>query len=154
MLTSLITGGAGFLGSNLTGALLARGHRVIVLDNFMIGSRENLAEFEGENLEIVEHDIRKPLDSARGKPLDEPIDFVWNLTCIVSPAHYIAKPIETIETNTLGLPNGLNLARSKGARFLHTSTSEVYGDPLEHPQRESYRGNVDPRGGHAMYKES
>lgn len=148
MPTSLITGGAGFLGSNLTGALLGRGHRVIVLDNFMIGSRANLAEFEGQDLVIVEHDIRQPI------AIDEPIDFVWNLACIASPVHYVAKPIETIETNTLGLPNVLDLARKKGARFLHTSTSEVYGDPTEHPQRETYWGNVDPRGGHAMYKES
>lgn len=154
MPTSLITGGAGFLGSNLTGALLARGHRVIALDNFMIGSRENLDECQKEQasgqLSILEHDIRQPFAKVR----TEPIDFIWNLACIASPIHYVTHPIETIETNTLGLPHVLNLARQTGAQVLHTSTSEVYGDPLEHPQQESYRGNVDPRGGHAMYKES
>jgi len=153
MPTSLITGGAGFLGSNLTGALLARGHKVIVLDNFMIGSRENLAEFEGQNLTIIDHDVREPLDSLPSFG-EEKVDFIWNLACIASPVHYVAYPIETIETNTLGLPNVLNLARKTGAKVLHTSTSEIYGDPLEHPQKETYRGNVDPRGGHAMYKEA
>ncbi len=153
MPTSLITGGAGFLGSNLVGALLARGQRVLALDNFMIGSRENLSEFDGQDLAIIEHDIRQPLESLRSLE-EESVDYIYNLACIASPVHYVAHPIETIETNTLGLPNVLQFARAKGAKLLHTSTSEVYGDPLEHPQKESYWGNVNPRGGHAMYKES
>ncbi|MBI4032660.1 GDP-mannose 4,6-dehydratase [Candidatus Berkelbacteria bacterium] len=153
MPTSLITGGAGFLGSNLTGALLKRGHRVIVLDNFMVGSRDNLAEFAGQDLEIVEWDIRKSFDLAQDKIPDK-IDFVWNLACIASPVHYTAHPIETIETNTLGIPNVLAFALAHGAKTLHTSTSEIYGDSLEHPQKETYWGNVNPRGDHACYKEA
>lgn len=149
MPTSLVTGGAGFLGSNLVGALLNRGHRVIALDNFLIGTETNLAEFTGnDQLSIIKHDIRTPLS------IDEPLDFVWNLACIASPVHYVKYSIETIETNTIGIPNVLNLAREKGAKFLHTSSSEVYGDALEQPQRETYWGNVNPIGAHSCYKEA
>lgn len=148
MTTSLITGGAGFLGSNLTAALLARGERVIVLDNFMVGSRDNLTELPTDSLTVLEHDVRQPIT------IDEPVDTVWNLACIASPVHYTAHPIETIETNTVGIPNVLRFAAQKGARVLHTSTSEIYGDSLEHPQRETYWGNVNPRGEHACYKEA
>ena len=153
MKTHLITGGAGFLGSNLTEALLRRGDRVIALDNFSIGKRENLADLPQENLEIIEWDIRQPLPSSliTHHPL---LDFVWNLACIASPAHYTKWPIETIETNTLGIPNVLKFALKTGAKVLHTSTSEVYGDPLEHPQKETYWGNVNTLGSHAMYKEA
>jgi len=149
MHTHLITGGAGFVGSNLTEALLARGDRVIILDNFSIGSRDNLADLPQENLSVIEHDIRQPLPA-----IEEPVNFVWNLACIASPAHYTTMPIETIETNTLGIPNVLMFAKAKGAKVLHTSTSEVYGDPKEHPQKETYWGNVNTRGSHAMYKEA
>ncbi len=164
MKTNLITGGAGFVGSNLAEALLKRGDRVIVLDNFSIGSRDNLADLPAgeaglpqENLEIVEWDIRKPLDpklNSQLSALSSDIDVIWNLACIASPAHYTKLPIETIETNTLGIPNVLMFAKSKGAKVLHTSTSEIYGDPKEHPQKETYWGNVNPRGSHAMYKEA
>jgi nucleoside-diphosphate-sugar epimerase len=147
MPTSLITGGAGFLGSNLTEALLKRGHRVLVLDNFLIGTRDNLSDFPQDNIAIIEHDIRQPI------LINEPIDFIWNLACIASPIHYVKYPIETIETNTIGIPNILTLARDKGAKVLHTSSSEVYGDALEQPQRESYWGNVNTLGRHACYKE-
>lgn len=147
MPTSLITGGAGFLGSNLAQALLQRGHRVIVLDNFLIGTRDNLAALPQEQLVVIDHDIRTPLS------IDEPIDFIWNLACIASPIHYVKYPIETIETNTIGIPNILTLARDKGAKVLHTSSSEVYGDALEQPQRETYWGNVNTLGHHACYKE-
>lgn len=149
MATHVITGGAGFIGSNLTEVLLKRGDRVIILDNFSIGNRDNLADLPQDNLTIIEHDIRKPLPA-----IDEPVDFVWNLACIASPVHYTKWPIETIETNTLGIPNVLTFALEKGAKVLHTSTSEIYGDPKEHPQKETYWGNVNPRGGHAMYKEA
>lgn len=152
-MTHLITGGAGFIGSNLTETLLARGDRVIVLDNFMIGSRDNLADLPQENLEIIEHDIRSPFDSLRSLRTND-LSVIWNLACIASPVHYTRWPIETIETNTLGIPNVLKLAMTTGAKVLHTSTSEVYGDPHEHPQKESYWGNVNTRGAHAMYKES
>lgn len=147
MPTSLVTGGAGFLGSNLTTALLERGHRVIVLDNFLIGTRDNLADAPQEHLTIVEHDIRQPLT------INEPLDFIWNLACIASPVHYVKHPVETIETNTLGIPNVIHLAREKKAKLLHTSSSEVYGDALEQPQRETYWGNVNTLGHHACYKE-
>ncbi|MBI2589473.1 GDP-mannose 4,6-dehydratase [Candidatus Berkelbacteria bacterium] len=147
MPTSLITGGAGFLGSNLASALLARGERVIILDNFRVGSRQNLASFDGQPLSIVEHDVRIPLT------IVEDIDYIWNLACIASPIHYVKHPIETIETNTLGIPNVLKFALQKDAKLLHTSTSEIYGEPLEHPQKETYWGNVNPRGAHAPYKE-
>ena len=149
MATHLITGGAGFIGSNLAEALLNKGDRVIVIDNFSIGSRDNLADLPQDNLVIIEHDIRQPLPT-----IEEPVDFVWNLACIASPAHYTKWPIETIETNTLGIPNVLKFALEKGAKALHTSTSEIYGDPKEHPQKETYWGNVNTRGGHAMYKEA
>lgn len=148
MPTSLVTGGAGFLGTNLTEALLEKGHRVIVLDNFSIGSKENLTHLDGKDLEIVEADVREPLN------IQESVDFVWNLACIASPVHYIKHPIETIETNVLGIPNVLKFAIEKNAQILHTSTSEVYGDPLEHPQKETYWGNVNTLGEHAPYKES
>ncbi len=157
MTTHLITGGAGFIGSNLTEALLARGDRVIVLDNFSIGSRENLTDLPQERLTIIEHDIRTPLTDIQDSGFriqDSQINTIWNLACIASPAHYTKWPIETIETNTLGIPNVLKFALAAGAKVLHTSTSEVYGDPKEHPQKETYWGNVNPRGAHAMYKES
>lgn len=173
-MTHLVTGGAGFIGSNLTEALLARGDRVIVLDNFVVGSRENLVDLPQEHLTVIEWDIRKPLTDipnsefriqnsgpnqgispdSEFRPLNSGIEVIWNLACIASPAHYTKWPIETIETNTLGIPNVLKFALETGAKLLHTSTSEVYGDPKEHPQKESYWGNVNPRGAHAMYKES
>lgn len=155
MPTSLITGGAGFLGSNLAGSLLQRGHRVIVLDNFMVGSTDHLAEFTRDNLSVVNHDIRQSLEDADAPELKEPtIDYVWNLACIASPVHYTTHPIETIETNTIGIPNVLRFAANRHAKVLHTSTSEIYGDSLEHPQKETYWGNVNPRGAHACYKEA
>lgn len=147
MPTSLVTGGAGFLGSNLTEALVARGHRVIILDTFLIGTKRNLESVAGSNVQIIEHDIREPIT------IEEPIDYMWNLACIASPIHYIKHPIETIETNTKGIVNVLELARQKQAKLLHTSSSEVYGNALEQPQRETYWGNVNTLGHHACYKE-
>lgn len=148
MPTSLVTGGAGFLGSNLAEALVARGHRVIILDTFLIGTKRNLESVSSDpSVTILEHDIREPIS------IDEPIDYIWNLACIASPIHYIKHPIETIETNTKGITNVLDLARQKHAKLLHTSSSEVYGDALEQPQRETYWGNVNTLGHHACYKE-
>ena len=157
MTTHLVTGGAGFLGSNLAEALLKRGDRVIVLDNFLIGSRDNLVDLPQEHLTVIDWDIRRPLTEILNSEFriqNSGIDTIWNLACIASPVHYTQWPIETIETNTLGIPNVLKFALETGAKVLHTSTSEVYGDPKEHPQQESYWGNVNTRGSHAMYKES
>lgn len=148
MTTTLITGGAGFIGSHLSEALLAQGNRVICVDNFFTGSRRSIEHlFENEHFVLVEHDIINPLY------LDEPIEEVYNLACPASPVHYQRNAIRTIKANTIGVINMLGLARAKKAKFLQASTSEVYGDPEVHPQTESYRGNVNPIGPRACYDE-
>ncbi|MBU1179341.1 SDR family oxidoreductase [Patescibacteria group bacterium] len=144
----IITGGAGFIGAHLCRHLLNKGEYIICVDNFSTGSRGNVADLmELENFKLIEHDITVSLF------LDEKIDQIYNLACPASPVHYQANPVHTIKTNTIGVINLLNLAEKNNARILQASTSEVYGDPLEHPQKESYKGNVNIIGPRACYDE-
>ena len=142
----LVTGAAGFLGSHLCDALLARGHEVIGLDNFFTGSKENIRHLRGnDRFEIIRHDIIHPI-------LLE-ADRIYNLACPASPIHYQSNPVKTIKTSVMGTINMLGLAKRVKARILQASTSEVYGDPEEHPQRESYWGRVNPIGPRSCYDE-
>jgi len=142
----IVTGGAGFLGRHLCERLLADGHEVLCIDNFLTGSRENVRHLHGEpGFELIEHDICEPLDVE--------VDEIFNLACPASPPHYQRDPIHTTRTSVLGTLNMLELARRHGAKVVQASTSEVYGDPVQHPQRESYRGNVNPIGPRACYDE-
>lgn len=142
----LITGGAGFIGSHLCERLLEKGNDVICLDNFFTGSKDNILHLmDSKYFEAIRHDIIKPL-------LLE-VDQIYNLACPASPVHYQYNAIKTIKTNVLGTINMLGLAKRLKARFLQASTSEVYGDPMEHPQRETYWGNVNPIGIRSCYDE-
>ncbi len=148
-MTILVTGGAGFLGSHLCDYLISKGEKVICLDNLFTGSKENIKHLIGNpNFVFVEHDITEPLEAG-----DMKIDQIYNLACPASPVHYQSDPIATIKANTIGIINVLEFARRQGARIFQASTSEIYGDPLEHPQKESYRGNVNPIGPRACYDE-
>jgi len=145
----LVTGGAGFLGSHLVDALLARGDEVLVWDNLITGSADNLAHLaDTPGFAFVRHDITEPL------PETGRLDQIYHLASPASPEGYRGHPIETHMTNALGTYHLLERARRDGARFLLTSTSEAYGDPVEHPQRETYRGNVNPVGPRSCYDES
>ncbi|HJN62257.1 MAG TPA: UDP-glucuronic acid decarboxylase family protein [Candidatus Parcubacteria bacterium] len=146
--TILVTGGAGFIGSHLCQELLReRGNKVICLDNFFTGSKDNIKDLlENPDFKLIEHDVIKPIS------LDN-IDQIYHLACPASPIHYQYNPINTIKTNVIGTLNILDLANKTGARILQASTSEIYGDPLEHPQSESYFGNVNPVGIRACYDE-
>src|SRR5512133_913694 len=142
----LVTGGAGFLGSHLCDRLIRDGHHVTCFDNFFTGSRENIEHLIGrDDFSFFEHDVQQPFDGA--------FDFIFNLACPASPPRYQHDPVATIRTNVLGMINCLELAKRCGARVLQASTSEVYGDPLVHPQDESYWGNVDPLSRRACYDE-
>ncbi|KAG4916634.1 hypothetical protein AAZX31_19G198200 [Glycine max] len=142
----VVTGGAGFVGSHLVDRLIARGDSVIVVDNFFTGRKENVMHhFGNPNFELIRHDVVEPL-------LLE-VDQIYHLACPASPVHYKFNPVKTIKTNVVGTLNMLGLAKRVGARFLLTSTSEVYGDPLEHPQKETYWGNVNPIGVRSCYDE-
>jgi UDP-glucuronate decarboxylase len=142
----LVTGGAGFLGSHLCDRLLAEGHEVICLDNFFTGSRANVHHLLGHpRFEVIRHDVTEPIYLH--------VDQVYNLACPASPIHYQQDPIHTIKTSVLGAINMLGLSRRTGARLFHASTSEVYGDPLVHPQREDYWGHANPIGHRACYDE-
>ena len=145
----LVTGGTGFIGANLCRRLIDDGHRVICLDNNYTGSLSNVEELiPHPNFTFVEHDVIEPWDC------DEELNFIYNLACPASPPFYQgARSIFTTKTCVLGAINMLELAKRKGARILQTSTSEVYGDPHEHPQPETYRGNVNPIGIRACYDE-
>lgn len=145
----LITGAAGFLGSHLSERFLSAGHEVVGVDNFITGSRDNatfLEEFDG--FRIIEHDISEPLF------LDEDLDGVLHFASPASPVDYLELPIQTLKVGSLGTHNALGLAMAKDARFLLASTSEVYGDPLVHPQPESYWGNVNSVGLRGVYDEA
>jgi nucleoside-diphosphate-sugar epimerase len=143
----LVAGGAGFIGSHLCEALLARGDTVIAVDNYLTGRPRNLAGLVGhERFQLFEHDVTQPLDLH--------VDQVYHLASPASPVGYSAHPIETHVVNSVGTHRLLDLARANGAAFLLTSTSEAYGDPLEHPQRETYFGNVNPIGPRSCYDES
>lgn len=145
----VVTGGAGFLGSHLTDALLARGDEVVVVDNLVTGSLDNLAHLDADPaLTVVEHDISRHLE------LDGPVDAVMHLASPASPVDYLALPIQTMKVGSLGTHNALGLARAKGARFFLASTSEVYGDPEVHPQPETYWGRVNPVGPRSVYDEA
>ncbi|MEL7061205.1 MAG: UDP-glucuronic acid decarboxylase family protein, partial [Acidobacteriota bacterium] len=149
MTTALVTGGAGFLGSHLSDRLLAEGHRVVGVDNFITGARRNIAHLEGRNdYHFIEHDISTPLY------LDEPIDYVLHFASPASPIDYLELPIQTLKVGSLGTHVALGLAKEKRARLLLASTSEVYGDPLVHPQPETYWGNVNPVGPRGVYDEA
>jgi dTDP-glucose 4,6-dehydratase len=149
MPTSLVTGGAGFLGSNLCDHLLERGHRVVCVDNLDTGSLENIrhlkngAEFRFEMRDITAH-----------YEIEEPIDFVYHMASPASPIDYARLPLHTLKVGAYGTHNTLGLAKQHRARFLLASTSEVYGDPLVHPQPESYWGNVNPIGPRGVYDEA
>ena len=148
MKTILIAGGAGFISSNLTKRLLDEGNRIISIDNLHTGKYENIKEFKSKNYQFIEHDIINPIK------IDEKVDEIYNLASPASPPHYQAVPLQTIKTNIYGLFNLLELAKKNDAKILQTSTSEVYGEPLEHPQKESYWGNVNPNGFRSCYDES
>ena len=142
----LVTGGAGFIGSHLCDRLVAQGHEVLCLDNFFTGHRENiLTLLDHKNFELLRHDVTEPI-------LLE-VDEVYHLACPASPVHYQSNPVKTIKTNVLGTVHMLGLAKRVHARILLASTSEVYGDPLVHPQTESYWGNVNPIGVRSCYDE-
>lgn len=148
MKTVVISGGAGFLGSHLSDRLI-HDHKVLCVDNFFTGKRENIAHLLSHpHFTLVEHDIIKPIHFHCQK-----IDFIFNLACPASPIHYQHNAIRTIKTNVLGTIHMLGMAKLHKARILQASTSEVYGDPLEHPQKESYRGNVNPIGIRSCYDE-
>jgi len=142
----LITGGAGFVGSNLCDRLYAQGHHIICLDNFYTGSRHNIEHLIGkERFSLIEHDVNEPMTFD--------VDEIYHLACPASPYYYQIDPVKTITTNIQGTINVLELARKNGAKVVHASTSEVYGDPLVHPQTEDYRGNVNPLSPRACYDE-
>jgi dTDP-glucose 4,6-dehydratase len=144
----LVTGGAGFIGSHLTASLLADGHEVVVVDNLSTGQRANLEGLDSSRLHFVEHDV------CEGIPVEGPLDRIFNLACPASPKDFDTLPLEILRVGSDGVRNALELASRTGARFLQSSTSEVYGDPLEHPQRESYFGNVNTLGIRSVYDES
>jgi UDP-glucuronate decarboxylase len=142
----IVTGGAGFIGSHLCERLLAAGHEVLCVDSFFTGRKANIAPLlDHPRFEVIRHDITEPLVLSA--------DEVYNLACPASPTHYQADPIHTMKTSVLGSINLLGLARRTGAKSLLASTSEVYGDPLVHPQPESYWGNVNPCGVRSCYDE-
>jgi len=147
--TSVVTGAAGFLGSHLTDLLLARGHKVIGIDNFITGSVDNIAHLGGNrNFRFIEQDVTEFLF------LDVPVDFVWHFASPASPVDYLNFPIQTLKVGSLGTHKALGLAKNKNARFLIASTSEIYGDPLVHPQTEEYWGNVNTIGPRGCYDEA
>ncbi len=142
----LVTGGAGFLGSHLCERLLAQGHEVISVDNYFTGGKENIIELmKNPRFEFIRHDVTFPLYVE--------IDEIYNLACPASPIHYQYDPVATTKTSVHGAINMLGLAKRTGARIFQASTSEVYGDPFEHPQRETYWGNVNPIGLRSCYDE-
>ena len=142
----LVTGGAGFIGSHLCDRLLEQGHEVICLDNFFTGNKDNIRHLlSHDHFELLRHDVIQPI-------LVE-VDRIYNLACPASPIHYQYNPVKTIKTSVLGALNMLGLAKRVKARILQASTSEVYGDPLEHPQKETYWGHVNPIGLRSCYDE-
>ena len=145
----LITGGAGFLGSHLSDLFLARGFRVVAIDNFLTGSEKNIAHLARESrFTLVRQDVSKRID------FPDPVHYVLHFASPASPVDYLHYPIPTLKVGALGTHNALGLAKDKRAAFLLASTSEVYGDPLVHPQKESYWGNVNPIGPRGVYDEA
>jgi dTDP-glucose 4,6-dehydratase len=148
MPTAVVTGGAGFLGSHLSDALVADGYRVICVDNLETGSLQNVEHLRGDSFVFVSHDLTRHVD------IDEPVDFIFHLASPASPIDYLRLPLQTLKVGSYGTHNALGLAKLKRARFLLASTSEVYGDPAIHPQPESYWGNVNPIGPRGVYDEA
>ena len=147
--TTLITGGAGFLGSHLCDRLLAEGHRVIAMDNLLTGNLDNIAHLRSRtDFEFINHNVTHHID------ISGPIDYIFHFASPASPIDYLELPIHTLKVGSLGTHNALGLAKAKGARLLLASTSEVYGDPLVHPQVETYWGNVNPIGPRGVYDEA
>jgi dTDP-glucose 4,6-dehydratase len=146
---AVVLGGAGFIGSHLVDRLLALGHEVVAVDSYLTGRKQNLVHLAGAaHFRAVEHDVCRPV------PVTGPADVVFNLASPASPRDYERLPLETLEVGSAGTRNALDLARAAGALMVQASTSEVYGDPLEHPQRETYFGNVNPVGARACYDEA
>lgn len=147
--TSVVTGAAGFLGSHLTDLLLARGHKVIGIDNFVTGTVDNISHLGGNpHFKFIQQDVTEFIF------LNEPVDYVWHFASPASPIDYLELPIQTLKVGSLGTHKALGLAKNKQARFLLASTSEIYGDPLVHPQTEDYWGNVNPIGPRGCYDEA
>jgi dTDP-glucose 4,6-dehydratase len=146
---SVVTGGAGFLGSHLCDRLLAEGHHVIAIDNLITGNVDNIAHLAGDpHFKFIHHDVTHYIYLAGG------VNYVFHFASPASPIDYLQLPIQTLKVGSLGTHNALGLAKNKGAGFLLASTSECYGDPLEHPQSESYWGNVNPIGPRGVYDEA
>ncbi len=142
----LVTGGAGFIGSHLCERLLNEGNEVICLDNFFTGRKVNIAHLaDNRDFEVIRHDVTEPIFLE--------VDQIYNLACPASPVHYQYNPVKTVKTNVMGMVNMLGLAKRVRARILQASTSEVYGDPVVHPQTEDYWGNVNPIGVRSCYDE-
>jgi dTDP-glucose 4,6-dehydratase len=148
MSTSVVTGGAGFLGSHLCERLLAEGHRVICVDNLETGSLENIAHIRDGSFTFRNHDVIEPIE------IEGEVDFVFHLAALASPVDYMRMPLASLKVGSYGTHNALGLAKWKRARFLISSTSEVYGDPQVHPQPETYWGNVNPIGPRGVYDEA
>src|SRR6059058_6103957 len=148
MATAVVTGGAGFLGSHLCEYLLGKGFRVICVDNLETSSLENLKHLRDDDFVFCNHDVIEQID------VDEPVDVIFHLAALASPIDYLRLPLHSLKTGSYGTHNALGLAKHKRARFLISSTSEVYGDPQVHPQPETYWGNVNPIGPRGVYDEA
>jgi dTDP-glucose 4,6-dehydratase len=149
MSRAVITGGAGFLGSHLCERLLKEGHQVVCVDNLVTGRTDNVAHLmERGDFQLIRHDVSRPFE------IEGPVDYVLHFASPASPIDYLELPIQTLKVGSLGTHNTLGLAKAKKARYLLASTSEVYGDPLEHPQKETYWGNVNPVGPRGVYDEA
>src|ERR1039457_5918947 len=147
--TSVVPGSAGFLGSHLVALLLARGHKIIGIDNFVTGAVDNISHLGGNpNFKFIQQDVTEFIF------LEGPVDYVWHFASPASPVDYLELPIQTLKVGSLGTHKALGLAKNKHARFLLASTSEIYGDPLVHPQTEAYWGNVNPIGPRGCYDEA
>jgi dTDP-glucose 4,6-dehydratase len=145
---TVVTGAAGFIGSHLCEELLARGHSVVGIDNLVTGDMNNIAHLRDRDFQLIRHDVTQYID------VDGPVDAVLHWASPASPIDYLELPIQTLKVGSLGTHNALGLAKAKKARFVIASTSEVYGDPLEHPQKETYWGNVNPIGPRGVYDEA
>ncbi len=145
---TLITGGAGFLGSHLCDYLLEKGHEVLCMDNFITGSHDNIGHIKSDRFQLIEHNVTQYIE------VEGPLDYILHFASPASPIDYLEFPIQTLKVGSLGTHNALGLAREKKAKFLLASTSEVYGDPLMHPQEETYWGNVNPIGPRGVYDEA
>src|SRR5918992_3481397 len=145
---TVVTRAAGFIGSHLSETLLDRGHSVVGIDNLLTGDMQNVAHLRDRDFQFIRHDVTRYID------VEGPVDYVLHWASPASPIDYLELPIQTLKVGSLGTHNALGLAKSKNARFVLASTSEVYGDPLEHPQKETYWGNVNPIGPRGVYDEA